>query len=89
MCIDIVDYSHEYDNSFYGATNLQDVLNTQSQVINKLIDSFRKDKSSSFKGQFVLANEPSARLVMEEYENELSGWATEIVVEVPNDVTNC
>lgn len=89
MCIDIVDYSSEYDNSFYEATNMQDVLNTQSQVINKLIDFFRKDKGGSFKGQFVLANQPSARLVSEQFENELSGWATTIIVEVPNDTTNC
>tara|TARA_R110000868_G_scaffold98795_2_gene272021 strand:+ start:1479 stop:1940 length:462 start_codon:yes stop_codon:yes gene_type:complete len=89
VCLDIVDYNSNYDNSFAGATNLQDVLNTQSQVVNKLIDSFRSDKKHTFEGQFVLANEPSARLVSEEYENELSGWAVEIVVEVPNDISNC
>ncbi len=44
MCIDIVDYNKEkYDDDiFYGNTNLQDVYNTQLQVVNDVVQSVRR-----------------------------------------------
>ena len=36
MCLDVVDQTKEYENSFYGSNNLQDILNSQLQVVNGL-----------------------------------------------------
>jgi hypothetical protein len=87
MVLDIVDESKDYDGSFAGATNLQDVLNTQAMVLNKLVESLRSGRGYLSEQQFVLNNDPQAEYLYEEFENKLAGWGIDIEISTPNDIT--
>jgi len=89
MCLDVVDESKEYENSFYGSNNLQDVLNTQLQVVNSLIESVRSTRGTLAEQQYVLVNNPEAEMLYEEFENKLAGWGITFVITVPNDISIC
>ena len=89
MALDTVDESKDYDGSFAGATNLQDVLNTQAMVINKLVESLRGTRGKLSEQQFVLNNDPQAEYLYEEFENKLAGWGVNIEISTPNDITIC
>ena len=89
MVLDEVDESKDYDGSFAGATNLQDVLNTQAAVLNKFIESLRKGRGALSDKQIVLKGDPVAEYLYEEFENKLAGWGTEIEISTVNDVTIC
>ena len=89
MCLDIVDESKDYDGSFRGATNLQDVLNTQAMVVNNFIESLRGGRGALANQQFVLTNKPVAEYLYEKFENELYGWGVKIKISTPNDITMC
>lgn len=89
MVLDIVDESKDYDGSFQGATNLQDVLNTQAMVLNKLVESFRGGRGALADAQFVLKNKPVAEYLYQKFENELYGWGVKIKISTPNDITIC
>lgn len=89
MCLDIVDESKEYDGSFAGATNLQDVLNTQAMVINKLIETIRGLRGTFVDLRYEVINEPIADYVQERFENKLAGWAISIEINTPNDIQVC
>lgn len=89
MCIDIVDYNKEkYDDDiFYSNTNLQDVYNTQLQVVNDVVQSVRR--GSLFDSKIQIIGEPSATPFQDRYENELAGWGIEIQVSMINDISIC
>ena len=89
MCLDIVDYNKEkYDDDiFYGNTNLQDVYNTQLQVVNDVVQSVRR--GSLFDSKIQIIGEPSATPFQDRYENELAGWGIEIQVSMINDISIC
>ena len=89
MCVDIVDYNKEkYDDDvFYGNTNLQDVYNTQLQVVNDIVQSVRR--GSLFDSKIQIIGEPSATPFQDRYENELAGWGIEINVSMINDISIC
>jgi hypothetical protein len=89
MVLDVVDENKDYDGSFAGATNLQDVLNTQAMVINKLVESLRGTRGKLSEQQFVLNNDPQAEYLYEEFENKLAGWGVNIDISTPNDITIC
>ena len=89
MCLDIVDYNKEkYDDDiFYGNTNLQDVYNTQLQVVNDIVQSVRR--GSLFDSKIQIIGEPSATPFQDRYENELAGWGIEINISMINDISIC
>ena len=89
LCLDIVDYNKEkYDDDiFYGNTNLQDVYNTQLQVVNDIVQSVRR--GSLFDSKIQIIGEPSATPFQDRYENELAGWGIEIQVSMINDISIC
>lgn len=89
MCLDVVDESKEYENSFYGSNNLHDVLNTQLQVVNSLIESVRSTRGALAEQQYVLLNNPEAEMLYEEFENKLAGWGITFEITVPNDISIC
>tara|TARA_R110002126_G_scaffold85959_5_gene207668 strand:- start:7724 stop:8182 length:459 start_codon:yes stop_codon:yes gene_type:complete len=89
MVLDEVDESKDYDGSFAGATNLQDVLNTQAAVLNKFVESLRKGRGALSDKQIVLKEDPIAEYLYEEFENKLAGWGMEIEISTVNDVTIC
>jgi hypothetical protein len=89
LCLDIVDYNKEkYDDDiFYGNTNLQDVYNTQLQVVNDIVQSVRR--GSLFDSKIQLVGEPVATPFKDRYENELAGWGIELNVSMINDISIC
>ena len=87
--LDIVDENKKYDQSFAKATNLQDVLNTQAMVLNKLVESLREGRGDLQEQQFVLKNDPVAEYLYEELDNKLAGWGMNIEISTPNDITIC
>ena len=89
MCLDIVDEGEDWDGSFAGANNFQDVLNTQLQSINKLIDSLRGVRGYLAEAQYVVTNEPTAELLTDEDNNMINGWGVSIDIEVPNTISGC
>lgn len=89
MVLDEVDESKDYDGSFRGATNLQDVLNTQAAVLNKFVESLRAGRGALSDKQIVLKEDPVAEYLYEEFENKLAGWGMDIEISTVNDVTIC
>ena len=89
LCLDIVDYNKEkYDDDiFYGNTNLQDIYNTQLQVVNDIVQSVRR--GSLFDNKIQLIGEPSATPFKDKYENELAGWGIELNISMINDISIC
>ena len=84
LCLDIVDYNKEKYNgdSFYGNNNIQDVYNTQLQVVNDIVQALRI--GSLFDSNIQLVGEPSAIPFKDRYENELAGWGIEMNISMIN-----
>lgn len=89
MVLDEVDESKDYDGSFRGATNLQDVLNTQATVLNKFVESLREGRGALSDKQIILKEDPIAEYLYEEFENKLAGWGMDIEISTVNDITIC
>ena len=89
LCADIVDYNKEKPNFelFYGNNNLQDVFNTQFQVINTLISKLMR--GDLFEANYQVTTQPSAQPFKERFSNELAGWSTDISIEIPNGISIC
>jgi len=89
LCADIVDYNKEKSNFelFYGNNNLQDVFNTQFQVINTLISKLMR--GDLFEANYQVTTQPSAQPFKERFSNELAGWSTDISIEIPNSISIC
>ena len=89
MCVDVVDYNKENysDDIFYGNDNLQDVYNTQLQVVNDIVQSVRR--GSLFDDKIQLLENPSATPFKDRYENELAGWGIELNLSMINDISIC
>lgn len=85
MCLDIVDYEKNLtdDDIFYGNDNLQDVLNTQLYVCNKIQMELRR--GSLYDSLFQLEGTPSATILRQDFENSLAGWGLEVSLTVPNN----
>lgn len=89
ICVDVVDYNKENysDDIFYGNDNLQDVYNTQLQVVNDIVQSVRR--GSLFDDKIQLLDNPSATPFKDRYENELAGWGIELNLSMINDISIC
>jgi hypothetical protein len=88
LAMDIVDESKkETTDIFRGNNNEQDVLNTQLQVINKLIQVLRK--GTLYNNQYQLDGNANCEPFYERFENKLAGWSATFNVFVNNDITIC
>ena len=89
LCADIVDYNTKKANHelFYGNDNLQDVMNTQFQVINSLIMKLMRGDLFEMNDQ--VTTQPTAEPFKERFGNELAGWGVNISIEVPNGISIC
>lgn len=89
LAIDIVDYNKDAvsGDSFYGNDNLQDVYNTQLQVLSYAIEHFRR--GDLFDNKLQLIGSPSAQPFKDRFENELAGWGATIEVAMPNETSIC
>lgn len=90
LCLDIVDDKNtkEDEDEFFGNDNLQDVLNTQLQVVNLLQQEMRR--GDTFSENFQITTSVIANPIIDSYENELAGWGVTIDIEVPtNELSLC
>jgi len=95
LCLDVVDYNKSNykadnvnnDDIFNGNNNLQDIYNTQLQVVNDIVQSVRR--GSLFDSKIQLVGEPIATPFKDRYENELAGWGIEINMSMINDISIC
>ena len=89
LCVDIVDYNKDSspDDEFYGNDNMQDILNTQLQVVNDVIAQLRR--GALFTDKLQVLGDVTVQPFMDRFENELAGWGADIVIEMPNDISIC
>ena len=86
--MDIVDLSKEETTDlFRGNNNLQDILNTQLSVSNKLIQKLRGGTLHQDKYQF--EGNASCEPFYDRFENELAGWTSTFDVLIYNDINYC
>lgn len=89
LCVDIVDYNKDSnpDDEFYGNDNMQDILNTQLQVVNDIVSQLRR--GTLFTNELQVVEDVSVQPFMDRFENELAGWGADILIEMPNDISIC
>ena len=85
FCLDIVDKTKELtdEDLIYGNDNLQDVLNTQLQVVNDIQQELRR--GGLFGDNLQITTDITASPFMDNFENQLAGWAATINIEMPNN----
>lgn len=89
LCADIVDYNTkkaDFDE-FYGNDNIQDVYNTQFEVINSVI--MKLMRGDLFKQKYQVLTTPVASPFKERFSNVLAGWTVDILIEMPNEISIC
>ena len=89
MCLGWVNKSTtvDPDDTFYGADNQQDVLNTQLAAMTKFVNSLRR--GDLYENNIRLYEEPTVEMLQNLGENQLAGWGGEIRVQVQNDTSIC
>ncbi len=90
LCLDIVDYTKEEqtEDMMFGNDNLQDVLNTQLQVVNDLQQNLRR--GDAFSDNFQVITSVTAEPMLDKYENQLAGWGMTVDIQVPtNELSLC
>ena len=89
LALDIVDYNKNAATKdvINGNDNLQDVYNSQLQVIADIIEQLRRGEL--FSDRLQLLGEPSAEPFKDRFENELAGWGVNINISMPNEMSIC
>jgi len=89
LCADIIDYNKEQYSKdvFYGNNNLQDVLNTQLQVMNLIFSKLKRGNLRADKLQ--VDDTMSCQPFKERFENELAGWSVDLTLDVSNNISVC
>ena len=88
LAMDIVDESKdEVTDIFVGNDNEQDVLNTQLEVLNRVVALLQRGDlyTDLFQIEGVVGCEP----FVDRFENKLAGWSATFDVIVKNDMTVC
>ena len=85
LACDIVNQSKEltYDR-FTGNNDVQDILNTQLAVLNRLIQRLRK--GNLYSDMYQLEGNPSLEPFYDRFENQLAGWTATFDVVIYNDI---
>ena len=90
LCADIVDENKLTESSdvFYTNTNIQDVMNTQLQVVNDLQSHLRR--GNLYEKNLRIVGDVTANPIQDRFENELAGWSVTFNVQMPNnDFSTC
>ncbi len=88
LAMDIVNRSKEETvDIFIGNNNLQDILNTQLVVLNKLIQLLKRGTLHTDKYQ--VEGDPTLEPFYDRFDNELAGWTATMDVLIYNDITIC
>ena len=88
LAMDIVDESKdEVTDIFVGNDNEQDVLNTQLEVLNRVISILQR--GDLYTDLFQVDGAVGCEPFVDRFENKLAGWAATFDVLVKNDMTVC
>ena len=94
--MDIVNRSKaEVTDLFTGDNNVQDILNTQLGVLNKLIQVLRRGglytgaSTISPDNPYQLEGDPTLEAFLDRFDNELAGWTATLDITIYNDITIC
>ncbi len=88
LACDIVDQSKELTvDRFVGNNNVQDILNTQLAVLNRLIQRLRK--GTLYTEMYQLNGSPSLSPFYDRFENQLAGWTATMDIQIYNDIYIC
>lgn len=88
LSMDIVNVSKEETiDIFLGNNNEQDILNTQLQVQNKLVQVLRG--GDLYRQLYQLDSTPTFEPFYDRFENELAGWSMTFDIIIPNDIEIC
>jgi hypothetical protein len=88
VCMDIVDVSKdEVTDIFVGNDNLQDVLNTQLAVLNRLLQKLRM--GSLYQDKYQVEGAVQCEPFLDRFENNVAGWVGTFDVLVENSIDIC
>tara|TARA_R110001592_G_scaffold7090_3_gene40000 strand:- start:183 stop:653 length:471 start_codon:yes stop_codon:yes gene_type:complete len=88
LACDIVNQSKELTvDRFTGNNDVQDILNTQLGVLNRLTQRLRK--GNLYSDMYQLENSPSLEPFYDRFENQLAGWTITMEVLIYNDIYIC
>ena len=88
LACDIVDQSKELTvDRFVGNNNVQDILNTQLAVLNRLIQRLRK--GTLYSDMYQLDGSPNLTPFYDRFENQLAGWTATMNIQIYNDIYIC
>ncbi len=88
ISMDVVDVSKEQTtNIFRGNNNEQDILNTQLEVQNRLIQELKR--GDLYTSQYQVVSDPNTEPFSDRFENEVAGWAVTFDVITNNDISIC
>jgi len=85
---DIVNQSKlETTDVFTGNNDVQNILNTQLSVLNKLIQNLRMGNLHT--DMYQLDGSPSLEPFYDRFENQLAGWTATMNIQIYNDIYIC
>tara|TARA_R110000803_G_scaffold66918_3_gene128524 strand:- start:4702 stop:5172 length:471 start_codon:yes stop_codon:yes gene_type:complete len=88
LACDIVDQSKDVTvDIFKGNDNVQDILNTQLGVLNKLIQRLRMGNLHT--EMYQLNGSPNLEPFYDRFENQLAGWSATMDIQIYNDIYIC
>jgi hypothetical protein len=88
LACDIVDQSKDLTvDRFTGNNNVQDILNTQLAVLNRLIQRLRMGQLHT--DMYQLEGSPNITPFYDRFENQLAGWTATLDVVIYNDIYIC
>ena len=88
LACDIVDQSKELTvNRFRGNDNVQDILNTQLGVLNKLIQRLRMGDLHT--DMYQLNGSSNLDPFYDRFESQLAGWSATMDIQIYNDIYIC
>ena len=88
LACDIVNQSKDLTvDRFTGNNNVQDILNTQLAVLNRLTQRLRM--GSLYTDMYQLDGIPTLTPFYDRFENQLAGWSASITVLIYNDIYIC
>jgi len=89
LMMDIVDINNSKasGDEFYGNNNLQDVLNTQFEVGNRIITKLKR--GDLFNRKYQVISDPILQPFLERESNLLAGYEVDIDIQIPNNTSIC
>ena len=88
LACDIVEQSKDLTvDRFTGNNDVQDILNTQLAVLNRLIQRLRK--GTLYTEMYQLDGNPNLTPFYDRFENQLAGWTATMDIMIYNDINIC